>query len=408
MKCRHCHAELLIPFVDLGKTPPSNAYLTKEKLARPEKRFPLKVMVCHKCWLVQTEDCVSADKLFDDEYAYFSSYSAIWLEHVADYVEKMVGRFALNEDSFVIEIAANDGCLLERFRSHAIPLMGIEPTRSTADTARARGIEILGRFFGNAVAIQLAAQGRSADLMVANNVVAHVPDINDFVSGFATLLKSSGVATFEFPHLVRLVEESQFDTIYHEHYSYLSMTSVDSIFESNGLRIFDVERLPTHGGSLRVFAQRADSALLRRSSSVDLLLEEEARLGVGGKAYYAGFQRKVARVREGLLDFLENAKQDGKRVAAYGAAAKGNTLLNVSGAGVEMIPYVVDRSRAKQGKFTPGSRIPIVEESRLKEEKPDYILILPWNLREEIMGQLDYARAWGGKFALAVPELTIL
>ena len=407
MKCRHCAAELSLPLVDLGSAPPSNAYLTAATLHAPEKWFPLKVLVCGECWLAQTEDTAGAEDLFDADYAYFSSFSSTWLSHAERYVADMQGRFNLDETSHVVEVAANDGYLLQYVMALGIPCLGIEPTASTAVAARAKGIRIVEDFFGVRLARELAAQGKQADLTAANNVLAHVPDINDFVAGFAALLKPQGVATFEFPHLLRLMAENQFDTIYHEHFSYLSLTAVSRIFACNGLKVVDVEELPTHGGSLRVFAQRADSGAHAVTLRVAEMLAREDAAGMTTPDYYAGFQARADQIKNAFLAFLIEAKNAGKKVAAYGAAAKGNTLLNYAGVRPDLLPWVIDRNPAKQGKYLPGSRIPIVGETRLREERPDYVVILPWNLRDEVMAQLDYIREWGGQFVTAVPVLRV-
>jgi 2-polyprenyl-3-methyl-5-hydroxy-6-metoxy-1,4-benzoquinol methylase len=396
-----------LPFIDLGTAPPSNAYLTHEKLHTPEKWFPLRVNVCDKCWLVQTEDFNEADELFDDDYAYFSSFSTSWLAHARQYVETMVNRFDLTCRSFVCEVAANDGYLLQYVLERDIPCIGIEPTSSTALAAHAKGIPIVGEFFGTNLAKRMASEGKQADLMVANNVLAHVPDINDFVSGFAILLKPQGVATFEFPHLMRLVAETQFDTIYHEHFSYLSLSTVQRVFEANGLRVFDVEELPTHGGSLRVFAQRIGTGTHDTTSRLAKMMELELRAGMYDAKYYAGFQNKADTVKNDFKMFLLKAKKEGKIVTAYGAAAKGNTLMNYTGVKPDLIHFVVDLATSKQGKYMPGSRIPIVSEARIKETKPDYVVILPWNLSTEIKSQLDYIRKWGGRFVTAIPKLDV-
>jgi 2-polyprenyl-3-methyl-5-hydroxy-6-metoxy-1,4-benzoquinol methylase len=408
MKCRHCAVPLELTFVDLGAAPPSNAYLTEQTLHAPEKWFPLRVLVCEQCWLAQTEDFARANELFDAEYAYFSGFSSTWLAHSECYVADMAARFTLGAGSHVVEVAANDGYLLQYVKARGIPCTGIEPTASTAAAARARGIPIVEDFFGTRLAQELSAQGKQADLMTANNVLAHVPDINDFAAGFAHLLKPQGVATFEFPHLMRLVAENQFDTIYHEHFSYLSLGTVSRILKAAGLAVFDVEELSTHGGSLRVFAQRADGGRQPRSDRVGNLLRREADAGMLGAAWYAGFQARAVKVKNDFLAFLLKMKSEGKSVAAYGAAAKGNTLLNYAGVRPDLIPFVVDRNPAKQGKYLPGSRIPVVGEERLKEAKPDCVVILPWNLGSEIMQQLDYIREWGGSFAIAVPALQVL
>lgn len=368
MKCRHCRSELDTTFVDLGTAPPSNAYLTVAALAAPERWYPLRVLVYSGCWLVQTEDCVGAEELFSADYAYFSSYASTWLRHVEEYVDAIVPRFNLGRDSLVVEVATNDGYLLQYVQALDIPCLGVELTADTAAVARAKGIEIVEDFFGACLARELVAHDKQADLMVANNVLAHVPDINDFVSGFARLLKPAGVATFEFPHLLRLVQECLFDTIYHEHYSYLSLTTVEGIFRTNGLSVFDVEEISTHGGSLRVFAQRLDTGRWPVTPRVAELLAREEFAGVRTLAFYEGFQDRVNRIKLDLLAFLVEAQRSSLRVAAYGAAAKGNTLLNYAGVWPDLLPYVVDRNPAKQGKYLPGSRIPIVAEAHLRRD----------------------------------------
>ncbi|MGA7951632.1 MAG: class I SAM-dependent methyltransferase [Thiobacillaceae bacterium] len=408
MKCRHCGSELALTMVDLGSAPASNAYLDEQSLHAPEKWFPLRVLVCEHCWLAQTEDFARANELFDAKYAYFSSFSASWLAHAERYVDDMAARFELTRDSHVVEVAANDGYLLQYVKARNIPCTGIEPTASTAAAARARGITIVEGFFSVRLAKELVSQGRQADLAVANNVLAHVPDINDFVSGFARLLKPHGVATFEFPHLLKLIAENQFDTIYHEHFSYLSLTAAKRILESNGLTLFDMEEHPTHGGSLRVFAQRSDAGTQSISHCVDRLLNEELRAGMLSPHFYCDFQPRANKVKNEFLTFLLDANRSGKSIAGYGAAAKGNTLMNYAGVRSDLIAFVVDRNPSKQGKYLPGSRIPIVEESRLRQEQPDYVVIFPWNLKAEIIKQLDYIRTWGGQFVTAVPNLDVL
>lgn len=408
MKCRHCSNELTHTFIDLGSSPPSNSYLTEQTMKEPEKWYPLRVMVCDKCWLVQTEDFVGSSEMFSDDYAYFSSYSSTWLEHARNYVENMTTRFNLNTDSMVVEIAANDGYLLQYVKEKKIPCYGIEPTHSTAEAARKKGIKIREDFFGVELADRLVAEGKSADITAANNVLAHVPDINDFVSGFRKLLKPQGISTFEFPHLLNLVQQSQFDTIYHEHYSYLSLTAVTKIFTANGLTVFDVQELPTHGGSLRVFAQRTDSGVEPINTSVDQLLLQESDAGMQSLPFYQGLQQRVEKIKTDLLAFLIEAKKQGKRVAAYGAAAKGNTLLNYCGIRPDLLSFVVDKNPAKQNKWMPGSRIPIVSEEMISVEKPDYLIILPWNLKNEVIQQLEYTKEWVGQFVIAVPDLEVL
>ncbi|MEI7788833.1 MAG: class I SAM-dependent methyltransferase [Chlorobiaceae bacterium] len=407
MKCRHCHSELKLTLIDLGSAPPSNAYLTTETLHKPEKWYPLRVLVCERCWLVQTEDFAQADDLFDADYAYFSAFSSSWLAHSERYVQEMTERFNLNEHSHVIEVAANDGYLLQYVKARGIPCTGIEPTASTASAARAKGINIVENFFGINLAKQLIAEGKQADLTVANNVLAHVPDINDFVAGFAVLLKPSGVATFEFPHFLNLIEFNQFDTIYHEHFSYLSLTAVQHIFAVNGLTIFEVQEFPTHGGSLRVFAQRSDKGIQVLSDQVGRIIQKEERAGMRSTEYYNGFQVRAEKVKDDVLSFLIESKRQGKTVAAYGAAAKGNTLINFAGIRPDLIRYVVDKNPAKQCKCMPGSRIPIVGVEQLSKAHPDYVLILPWNLSDEIIQQLVYVHEWGGKFVTAVPVLKV-
>jgi hypothetical protein len=407
MNCRGCGACLSLPLIDLGTAPPSNAYLRADQLAAAEAWVPLKVGVCEQCWLVQTEDYTRADALFDADYAYFSSYSSSWLAHARGYVEQMVERFGLNSQSRVVEIAANDGYLLQYVAERGIPCLGVEPTRSTAQAARDKGLQIREVFFGEQSAHDLASEGWSADLIAANNVLAHVPDINDFLRGFATLLKADGVATFEFPHLLCLMAEQQFDTLYHEHYSYLSLTAVNTLCARNGLAIFDVSQLPTHGGSLRVFVQRAGGAQVRQGS-VDDVLAIEAQAGVSTAAFYSTLAPAAERIKHQLLGFLLQAKAEGKRVVGYGAAAKGNTLFNYAGVKPDLLAWVADANPHKQGKFLPGSRIPVVAPEQLAIERPDYVLVLPWNLLKEVSEQQAQIREWGGRFVIAVPQLTVL
>ena len=416
MKCRHCGQPLQLPFLDLGSAPPSNAYLSEAALRAPETWFPLRLLVCETCWLVQTEDHAGREALFTDDYAYFSSFSSSWLAHARAYVQTMQQRLGLNASSRVVEVASNDGYLLQYVQAAGIPCYGIEPTASTAAAARAKGIAVVERFFGVTLAEELAGDsaegGRQADLIAANNVLAHVPDINDFVGGFARLLKPHGVATFEFPHLLRMVQGSQFDTAYHEHYSYLSLTAVQRIFAANGLTVIDVQELPTHGGSLRVFAARADAHhhpqyTAESAARVQLLLATEAAAGMLGASFYSDFQAKAIQIKGELLTFLLQCRAQGLRVGAYGAAAKGNTLLNFAGVRPDLLPYVVDKNPAKQGQYLPGSRIPIVDEAHLRAHRPDRVLILPWNLRDEVAAQLDYVRGWGGRLVVAVPRLEV-
>ncbi len=406
MNCRCCGSALEQTFLDLGSSPPSNAYLRGEDLAGPEVWYPLEVMVCGSCRLVQTRDFARADELFTDDYAYFSGFSTGWVDHCRRYADDMVDRLGLGPGSTVVEVACNDGTLLAQFLDRGIRCLGIEPTASTAAAARDLGLEVVEEFVGVATAERLAADGVSADLLAANNVVAHVPDIVDFVRGCGLLLAPDGVATFEFPHLLRLVEGVQFDTVYHEHFSYLSLTSLSRVVDAAGLVIHDVEEVPTHGGSLRVHLGRPEGAH-PISPAVDRLLDGEEAVGVGNDDFYRGFQVEADRVKDDLLRFLLDARAEGRTVVGYGAAAKGNTLLNYAGVRPDLLPFVVDRNPAKQGRFLPGSRIPIVEEDRLSEARPDHVLVLPWNLRAELEASLAYVRDWGCSIVTAVPELRI-
>ncbi|PTR22016.1 class I SAM-dependent methyltransferase [Pseudomonas sp. GV085] len=407
MNCRGCATALTLPLIDLGTSPPSNAYVRVDQLEQAEQWVPLKVAVCQQCWLVQTEDYTSADSLFDAEYAYFSSFSSTWLAHTERYVAEMVERFGLSADSRVVEVAANDGYLLQYVAGRGIPCLGVEPTRSTAQAAREKGLEIRELFFGRDTAAQLKSEGWGADLMAANNVLAHVPDINDFLGGFATLLKPTGVATFEFPQLLTLMAGQQFDTLYHEHYSYLSLTAVQTLCERNGLQVFDVSQLPTHGGSLRVFVQRLDGKRREVQPAVRQQLQDELAAGVKTPEFYSTLAPAAERIKHDLLRFLLQAKADGKRVVGYGAAAKGNTLLNYAGVKPDLLAWVADANPHKQGKYLPGSRIPIVSPARIDIEKPDYVLVLPWNLLDEITQAFAGIRAWDGRFVIAIPELII-
>jgi SAM-dependent methyltransferase len=393
--------------VDLGTAPPSNAYLTKMALKRPEKYFPLRVLVCESCWLVQAEAYSRAAELFNEEYAYFSSFSTEWLEHSKRYVEEMTVRFELGSSSTVVEVAANDGYLLQYVKEKSIGCYGIEPTASTANAARQKGIEIVQDFLSMSLAQQLRSQGKTADLVVANNVLAHVPDINDFSNACRLLMKPNGIFTCEFPHLMNLISQHQFDTIYHEHFSYLSFGTVINIFAKNGLNVFDVEELGTHGGSLRVYAQPSDTGSHLVSNRVEDLLSREVSAGMASIAFYQGFQAHAEKVKNEFLSFLIEQKKLGKVVVGYGAAAKGNTLLNFAGVKNDLIRYVVDRSPHKQNKFMPGSRIPIVSEDQLKLNKPDYVVIFPWNISYEVKTQLSYLTKSGTKFVVAVPSLQI-
>jgi hypothetical protein len=406
MKCRHCATPLSHTFLDLGFAPPSNAYLTEADLSRPEKYYPLRVGVCHQCWLVQTEDYAQADELFSNDYAYFSSTSRSWLAHARAYCEQMSSRFGLDTHSHVVEVASNDGYLLRNFMNVRVPCLGIEPTASTAAAAEALGIPVLREFFGEALAHRLVADGRSADLIAANNVYAHVPDINDFTRGLAVLLKPEGVVTLEFPHLLQLIRHTQFDTVYHEHFSYLSLGTVQRIFAAAGLRAWDVEELRTHGGSLRVYGCRVGAARVATDRVAGVLAKEQSE-GLERMETYSNFQARADMVKDSLLAFLIEQKRAGKRVAGYGAAAKGNTLLNYAGVKPDMLPYVCDAAPAKQGRYLPGSHVPVLSPDALQAEPPDWVLILPWNIADEVRAQLADLRARGVKFVTAVPELRV-
>lgn len=406
-RCRFCHEPLRATLVDLGTTPLANSYVPPEKLGTKDPVFPLHARVCSNCRLVQVDDVTTPDDIFS-HYAYFSSYSKSWVEHAKRFAEMAKERWKLVPDSLVVEIASNDGYLLQHFVKMGVPVFGVEPAANVAEVAVKNGVRTEVAFFGKATAERLKAQGYAADLMVANNVFAHVPDINDFIGGFAILLKPDGVISLEFPHLVRLIADTQFDTIYHEHYSYLSLCAVEKILATAGLKVFDVAELPTHGGSLRVMATHKTSTAHAEGAGLIKVRRDEAAVGIDTDAYYSNFEPKVRAVRSGLLDFLRKAKADGKKVAAYGAAAKGNTLLNYCGVGTDLIDYVVDVSPYKQGTYLPGSRLPIYAPSHINETKPDYVLILPWNIKDEITAQMNGIRDWGGRFVIAIPALTIL
>lgn len=407
MNCRHCKSPLELNFLDLGFQPPSNAYLSENDLSKAEVTYPLRVNVCTKCWLVQTEDYINESEFFSPEYAYFSSTSTTWLNHAKEYCENIRSRLDLNEKSMVIEVASNDGYLLKNFIEMGIPCLGIEPTDSTAEIADKNKIPTIRKFFGEKLALELVGKGYSADLIVGNNVYAHVPDINDFTRGLKEALKPEGVVTLEFPHLMRMVEFNQFDTVYHEHFSYLSLYTVSRIFKENGLRVFDVEELSTHGGSIRVYGCRQESSR-QQTERVHKLLAEEKSRGMRSELFYKEFQNKADGIKNVLLQFLLDKKKTGKRIAAYGAAAKGNTLLNYAGVKPDMIPFVCDAAAAKQGNYLPGSHIPILAPEKLKKENVDYLIILPWNIAPEIKNQNDYLGKKGTKFVTFIPDLSII
>jgi SAM-dependent methyltransferase len=404
--CRLCGTLLTETFIDLGAMPLANSFITEAE-SHCERRYPLHARVCPNCLLVQVDHSISPDSIFDAHYAYFSSYSDSWVEHARRYADAMIARLALGPKSLVVEVASNDGYLLQHFSQRGVPVLGIEPAANVAQAAIAKGIATEIAFFGKESATRLASAGVRADLITANNVLAHVPDILDFASGFALLLKREGVATFEFPHVLNLVREVQFDTIYHEHYSYLSLASVERVFTSAGLRTTDVEEIPTHGGSLRVFAVRQDSPVMP-SARVETLREKERAAGLDQLTGYRGFAGRVRKVKAGFIDFLAQAKAAGEKVAAYGAAAKGNTFLNYCEVTKRDIECVFERSAAKQGKLLPGSHIPVVATERLRDIKPDYLIILPWNLTDEIRAANAVLTSWGGRFVVAVPEVRVL
>lgn len=408
MNCRFCKAELTDVFIDLFNSPASNSFLVKEQLNEPETFYPLKVYTCHQCFLVQVDEYKKSDDIFNSDYVYFSSYSTSWLEHAKNYTDKMIKRFGFDAQSHVIEIASNDGYLLQYFLQNNVQVLGIEPTKNTAAVAIGKGIETVTEFFGVMLAKELVAKGIKADLLLGNNVLAHVPDIVDFVGGMKILLAPDGVITMEFPHLMQLVDNNQFDTIYHEHFSYLSFYTVKQIFESQGLEMFDVEELTTHGGSLRIYAKHKENKTHQISAAVKSLQDKETAKGINDPAYYSAFQQKAEKVKFDLLDFLITQKRQNKKVAAYGAAAKGNTLLNFCGVKNDLLSFVVDANPHKQGKYLPASHVPVMDETFLKSEKPDYVIILPWNLEQEIKKQLSYIKDWNGCFVIPIPSLKII
>lgn len=408
MKCRFCKNELTDVFIDLGNSPASNSFLTKVELNEPEVFFPLKVYTCSKCFLVQLDEYKKSDAIFNNNYVYFSSYSKTWLAHSKEYTELMIQKFGFNTQSLVVEIASNDGYLLQYFKEKNIPVLGIEPTANTAQIAKEKGIETMVDFFGTKLAKELSSKGVKADLLLGNNVLAHVPDLVDFVAGMKILLSEKGVITMEFPHLMQLIENNQFDTIYHEHFSYLSFHTVRQIFASQGLTLFDVDEIPTHGGSIRIYAKHREDNSKEISGNVVALLKKEQDKGMESLSYYSNFQNKAFNIKLDLIHFLVAQKKEGKTVAAYGAAAKGNTLLNYSGVKKDLIDFVVDANPHKQNKYLPASHVPVVDENYLKEHKPDYVIIFPWNLKAEITEQLSYIKDWSGKFVVPIPSLEII
>lgn len=406
MKCRFCQTELQAELVDLGFSPPSNAYLSLLELSKPELYYPLRVKVCQACWLVQTEDYAAYDTLFDDQYAYMSSTSQSWVAHAKAYVDKIIPLAELDTNSFVVEVASNDGYLLQHFQAKNIPSLGVEPTKSTAEKAIKKGISVVGEFFSIELAQRLVDDYAKADVIVANNVIAHVPDINDFVFGLGVLLKSTGMITLEFPHLLNLIEKRQFDTIYHEHFSYFSLSVIRTIAEKHGLRVWDVEKLPTHGGSLRVYLCH-DKFSKKPDGRVKKVIDEERCFGLLEIGIYKEFQKKIDNIKNSTLLFLLDEKLKDKRIVAYGAAAKGNTFLNYAGVKTDLIEFVCDAAESKQNKFLPGSHIPIVSPDVLKTEKVDWVIVLPWNLIDEIKSNLRCVSEMGGRFVTMIPELKI-
>lgn len=405
--CRACGSPLGIVFADLGLSPISNAFVKQENAGQGEMFYPLRVRVCESCWLVQLDASTRSDLHFHGDYVYFSSFSTWWLDHARRYVEGMIQRLGLNDSSRVMELASNDGYLLQYFVQAGIRCLGIEPTANTAAAARAKGVETREMFFGRETARQLAQESWKVDLLLGNNVLAHVPDINDFVGGMPEVLNPQGIITLEFPHLLRLIEGNQFDTIYHEHYSYLSLSALQPVFARAGLRVFNIEHLPTHGGSLRLFVCHNDSRHSKGPSVADCLAEESSA-GLCNRSIYAGFAEKVRETKRSLLSHLIEQKRKGRHIAAYGAAAKGNTLLNYCGIGTDFIDFVADRNPTKQGRLLPGSRIPVVSPEQLLKAKPDEVVILPWNIRHEVMEQLTEVRSWGGRFIVPIPRLEVL
>jgi 2-polyprenyl-3-methyl-5-hydroxy-6-metoxy-1,4-benzoquinol methylase len=408
LKCRFCDQQLSHEFIDLNNCPPSNSYLTEAQRNEPETFYPLKVLVCESCFLVQIDEYKKSSDIFNHEYAYFSSYSTSWLAHCKAYTDKIVERFKYNDTHLVVEIASNDGYLLQYFKEKNIPVLGIEPTANTAEVAIKKGIPTVVDFFGEKLATQLVKEGKKADLIAGNNVLAHVPNINDFVKGLKILLnREGGVITLELPHLLQLIGFNQFDTIYHEHYSYLSFHTAKKIFEKHELELFDVDEIPTHGGSLRIYAKHKGDISKKVSKNVAKLLEKEDKAHLTNIRTYQGFQQKANKVKNDFLQFLLKNKKNNKQIVGYGAAAKGNTLLNYCGVKKDLIDFVVDASPHKQGKFLPSSHIPIVNEAEIRKVKPDFVVIFPWNIKDEIVEQLAYIREWGGRFVTAVPRLNV-
>lgn len=407
MKCRFCGTEIEETFVDLGNAPASNSFLSEKQLLEPEVYYPLKVQVCHNCWLVQVDEYKDSADIFNGDYAYFSSFSSSWLIHAQNYSSMIIERLHLTEKSFVVEIASNDGYLLRNFVQRGIPCLGIEPSENTAEEAKKLGVESWNEFFNEKCAEKIVRKRGNADLIIGNNVLAHVPDINGFVKGLSLLLADSGTITLEFPHLLNLIKFNQFDTIYHEHFSYLSLLAVEKIFRFYGLNVYDVEKINTHGGSLRIYAGKASNAQRIVSDTVENLRNEEKKFGLDSVEVYRNFQCQVESIRLNFLSFLIEQKMNGKKIAAYGAAAKGNTLLNYCGVKSGVIDFVADASPHKQGLFLPGSHIPVVGKEIISEEKPDFLILFPWNIKSEIEEELAYTQKWGAQIVTCIPELQV-
>jgi hypothetical protein len=405
--CRFCKAEITNSVANLGMSPLANSYIPASRIRNSERFYPLQALVCHECFLVQVDEFESPDHIFG-EYAYFSSYSNTWLEHSKNYAQMVVDRFKLDKKNLVVEIASNDGYLLQYFKNHGVPVLGIEPAANVAKVAEQKGIPSLVKFFGTSTARELVKQGKRADLLIGNNVLAHVPDLNDFVEGMKVMLAEKGVLTMEFPHLLQMLTHNQFDTIYHEHFSYFSFSTVEKIFQHHGLALFDVQELPTHGGSLRIFAHHIDDKTHSLTPQVNLLKEKERAAGLDKISTYLQFEDKVKETKRKLLEFLIEAKRAGKKIVGYGAPAKGNTLLNYCGVRTDFLDYTVDVTPAKIGCLLPGTHVPIEHPDKIKETKPDYVLILPWNFKEEIMGKTAFIRDWGGKFVVPIPEVRVI
>lgn len=406
--CRFCNNKLKEPFLSLGNSPLANSYLSESNLHKSEIFYPLEVSVCNKCFLVQLEEFETAKNIFSSDYAYFSSFSESWLQHCKNYTQMMIGRFGFNKDSFVVEIASNDGYLLQYFKQHNIPVLGIEPAANTAKAAIKKGIPTDITFFDTPYAKKMTETGKLADVIIGNNVLAHNPNLNDFVEGLKIALKPDGIITMEFPHLLRLIENNQFDTIYHEHFSYLSFYTVRKLFASHSLELFDVEEIPTHGGSLRIYGKHTHNKSIKVTNRVGDLLEKEKSAGLLDLKTYYNFRKKVKSTKRALLQFLIKAKNEGKNMVGYGAPAKGNTLLNYCGIRTDFLDYTVDRNPYKQNKYLPGTHIPIRHPDKVKQDKPDFVLILPWNIKDEIMKQMDYIREWGGRFVIPIPEVEVV